>query len=71
MFKVISQRFVARTMYAKQLNQLVSLRYKEIITIRTVALCKKLYFFHEKPKKQEKEAGTDFILLSQSRNMIG
>ena len=28
-------------------------------------------FFHEKSKKQEKGAGTNFILVSQSRNLTG
>ena len=41
------------------------------MTVKTVALCKKLYFFPEKSKKQEKEASTNLILLSQSRNMVG
>ena len=33
----------------------------EIITVKTVTPCKKLYFFHEKSKKQGKEAGTNFV----------
>ena len=35
-----------------------------------VTSCKELDFFHEKFKKQEKEAGTNFNLLTKSRNMI-
>ena len=31
----------------------------------------KLYFFNEKSGKQERETGTNFVSLSQSRNMIG
>ena len=68
---MISQQFFAIAMQIKQFNQLVSLRYREIITVKTVNLCKKLYFFHEKSKKQEKEAGTNLVLLRQSRNVVG
>ena len=32
---------------------------------------RKLYFFHEKSKKSEKETSTNFALLCQSRNMVG
>ena len=39
--------------------------------VKTVTLCKKLYFIHGKFKKEaEKEAGTNFVLLFQSRNMV-
>ena len=31
----------------------------------------KPYFFNEKSGKQERETGTNFVSLSQSRNMIG
>ena len=48
-----------------------SLRYREIITFKTVTLYKKLYFFIKNLKKQDKEAGSNFILLCQSRNMVG
>ena len=34
-------------------------------------LSTKLYFFHKNFKKQEKNAGTDFLLLSRSRYMMG
>ena len=43
--------------------------FKESITVKRVALYKKLYFFHEKSKKQE--IGNNFMLLCQSRNVIG
>ena len=49
----------------------VSLRYREIITVKTVALCQLNFFVHEKSRKHEKEANPNFVLLSQSRNMIG
>ena len=39
---------------------------------KTVTPCTlNLIFFHKKSKKQEKEPSGTFILLSQSRNMIG
>ena len=44
---------------------LVSAKYREIITVKTVTLCKKLYFL------KKIEAGTNFALLCQSRNMVG
>ena len=37
--------------------------------VKAVRLCKKLFFL-EKSKKQGKEAGTNFALLSSSRNVI-
>ena len=49
---------------------LVLLKYREIITIKTVTLYKKLYFFI-KSLKQGKEIGTNFFLLFSSRNMVG
>ena len=57
---MISQQFFVRTVKAKQFNQLASLQHREIIKVKTVTRCKKL-FFHEKSKKQEKEAGTTTI----------
>ena len=39
--------------------------------VKTVTIYKKLYFFQEKSKKQEKESGTNFVLLCQSKNMFG
>ena len=36
---------------------------------KAVTLCKRI-FFNEKSKKQEKETGTNFVLLSLSRNII-
>ena len=42
-----------------------------MITVKTVTLCKKLFSFSLKSKKQKKDAGTNLALLSQSRNMIG
>ena len=45
------------------------LKYREIITVKTVALYKRLYFFHEQPPKREK-ADTNFVLLCLSRNMV-
>ena len=52
---------------------LVSLKYREIITTKTITLyINKLYFFLKVLKqKQEKEAGTNFVLLCQSRNAVG
>ena len=44
--------------------------YGQIITVKTVTLCKKLYFYHEKSKEHEKEADPNFVLLSKSMNMI-
>ena len=55
----------------KQFNYLLLLRCRETITVKTVTLCKKLDFFHGKSKKQKNEAGTNFVLLCQSRNMVG
>ena len=40
---------------------LVLLKYRKIITVKTVTLYKKLY----------EEAGTNFVLLCQSRTMVG
>ena len=54
----------------KLFNELVSLLTKEFITVKTVTLCKKLHFFHQKFKKQEKEAATNFVSLSQPRDTI-
>ena len=34
---------------------------EKIITVKTITLCK--LNFHEKSRKQEKEAGTDFVLI--------
>ena len=39
--------------------------------VKTVTIYNKLYFFQEKSKKQEKESGTNFVLLCQSKNMFG
>ena len=44
--------------------------YRKIITVKTVPLYKILYFFLLKVLNQEKEAGTNFNLFCQSRNMI-
>ena len=38
---------------------------------KTVTLSKLNFIFYEKFKKQEKEAGTNFYLLSQWKNLIG
>ena len=46
------------------------LRYIETVTVKTVKRRTKLYLFHEKSKKQEKEASTNFFLLCQLRNMV-
>ena len=54
----------------KQFNEAISLRHREIITVKTVTI-EKNYFFLEKVKKQGKGACTKFVLLSQSRNTIG
>ena len=37
------------------------LRYIEIITVKSVALCKKLLFFHKKSKKHENETDTSYV----------
>ena len=58
-------------MHIEQFNKLVLLSRKETITYKTVTLYKKLYFFHKNSKRQENEAGTNFALLNQSRNMVG
>ena len=50
---------------------LVLLKYSEIITVKTVTLYRKLYFFHSMSQKQEIEACTNLVLLCQSRNMVG
>ena len=50
---------------------LVLLKCREIVTVKTVALYKKLYVFDLKSQKQEKEAGTNLIVLCHSRNMVG
>ena len=46
---------------------------REIKTGKTVTLYKLnfILFFHEKPGKQKGKVGTNFNLLSQSRNMTG
>ena len=49
---------------------LVSLNYREIVTAKSAALHKKFYFFSLKDLKKEKEAGTNFVVLCQSRNMV-
>ena len=54
----------------KQFNEAISLRHREIITVKTLTI-EKNYFFLEKVKKQGKGACTKFVLLSQSRNTIG
>ena len=41
------------------------------MTVKTVTSYKKHYSFHYKSKKKEKEAGTNFVLLCQSINMVG
>ena len=42
---------------------LLSSKYREIITVKTIKLYKKLYFFHLKLQNQGKEAGTNWHLL--------
>ena len=42
---------------------LVSLKYREIKTIKTVTLYKNLYFFSLKVLKSIKEGGTTFVLI--------
>ena len=42
---------------------LVSLKYREIKTIKTVTLYKNLYFFSLKVLKAIKEGGTNFVLF--------
>ena len=37
--------------------------------VKTVIRCKKLSFLHGKSKKQEKEAGINYVLLYQLRNV--
>ena len=49
---------------------LVSLKYRETLTVETVKFYKKLYFFHEKSFKKKK-TGTNFTLLCQSTNLVG
>ena len=52
--------------------ELVYLWWREITTVTTVTVFKlKFIFSHKSSKKQEKEAGINFILLSRSRQMIG
>ena len=41
------------------------------MTVQIVTLYKKLYFFHYKSQKQEKETDNKFFLLCQSRYMVG
>ena len=36
-----------------------------------MAISENSFIYHKSFKKQEKEAGTDFVLLSRSRHMIG
>ena len=38
------------------------------MTVKSVTLCKKLYFFHEKAQKETKQTDTNFVLLCKSRN---
>ena len=47
---------------------LVSLKKRKIITVKTVEI---LFFSLKVLKKKDKEAGTNFVLLCQSRNMVG
>ena len=42
---------------------LISSKYREIITVKTLKPYKKLYFFHLKLQNQEKEAGANWHLL--------
>ena len=49
------------------INWLLSLRHREIIKQYQFV---RNFFFHEKSKKQEKKAGTNFVLLSPLRNVI-
>ena len=49
----------------------VSLNYREIVTVKTVELYKKLFFFfHWKSSRQVEEADTNLVLLCQSKNMV-
>ena len=41
------------------------------MTFKTVTVYKKPYFFSLKALKQEKEGGTNFVLLCQLRIMVG
>ena len=50
---------------------LVLLNYREIITVKTVTLYKKLFSFIKSLKTKKKEAGTNFVSLCQLRNMVG
>ena len=34
-----------------------------IITVKTVTVCKKLFYFNKTPKKQEKEIGINFRFI--------
>ena len=47
----------------------ILLKYRKIITVKTVTLHKKLYFFIFFFFKKKK-TGTNFILLSQLKNMV-
>ena len=49
---------------------LVSLKYREIIIVKTVKLYKN-FIFSLKVLKAKKEAGTNFILLCRSKNVVG
>ena len=66
---LISLRFSKRN-YSKMFRKsnvvyfiLLSSKYREIITVKTIKLYKKLYFFHLKLQNQGKEAGTNWHLL--------
>ena len=51
---------------------LVLLKYREITTVKTVTLHQKIYFILLKDlKARKKKAGTNFFLLSKSKNMAG
>ena len=50
---------------------LISLKYREIITVKVVTLYKKLYVFIKSLKSKKKQAGTNFVLLCHSRNTVG
>ena len=48
------------------------LQDREVITVKKVTICKKRFFFMKSLKsKTKKEAATNFVLLSQSKKILG
>ena len=68
---LIAQQCFARSMWIKPFVFLVSLEHRDIITVKSVTLCKKPYFSLKVfIKSKKKKADTNFVLLCQLRNIV-